>query len=55
MVLKDDPHGDFQDWRWQKTRNDQDCLERACGNELQVIGVNLSYSAFKAVRYKGEV
>ena len=55
MVLKDDPHGDFQDWRWHKSRNNQDSFERACRNELQVVGVNLSHSALKAVRDEGQV
>jgi hypothetical protein len=55
MVLKDDSHGDFNDWRWQKTRNNQYDLERASRNKLQVVGVNLANSALKTVRNKGEV
>ena len=55
MVLKDDPHGDFQDWRRHKTRNDQYGFERARRDELQVVGVNLSDSALKAVRDEGQV
>jgi hypothetical protein len=53
MVLKDDPHGNFQDWRWHKTRNDQHGFEWTCRNKLQVIGVDLSNSALKAVRDQG--
>jgi len=55
MVLKDDPHSNFEDWCRQKTRNNQDSFERACVNELQMIGVDLSNSAFKAIRYESEI
>jgi hypothetical protein len=55
MMLKDDSHGDLNDWRRQKTRHDQDDFERASRNKLQVVGVDLSNSALKAIRDKGEV
>jgi hypothetical protein len=55
MMLKDDSHGDFNDWRRQKTRNNQYGFERTSRNKLQVIGVGLSNSALEAVRDEGEV